>query len=85
MLERFGSSIRADKARAALLRLTQGKKTVLQYADEFQSYFAQLEEYDEAFYMTKFISDFVLQFWKMYLYSNQKIFWQLKELQKRCN
>ena len=55
MLERFGSSICAKKARAALLQLTQDKMTVLQYADAFESYLAQLEDYDESFYLTKFI------------------------------
>ena len=52
MLERFGSSIRAKKACAALL---QDKITILQYAEAFESYLAPLEDYDEAFYLTKFI------------------------------
>ena len=55
MLERFGSSVCAKKARAALLQIAQGKMTVLQYFDAFESYLAQLEEYDESFYVTKFI------------------------------
>ena len=55
MLERFGSLICAEKAHAALLQLTQDKLTVLQYADAFESYLAQLEDYDESFYLTKFI------------------------------
>ena len=55
MLERFGSSIRAEKAHAALLQLMQDKMSVLQYADAFESYLAQLEDYDESFYLTKFI------------------------------
>ena len=56
MLERFGSSIRAEKARPALLQLTQDKMTVLQYAfDAFESYLAQLEDYGESFYLTEFI------------------------------
>ena len=42
MLERFGSSIRAGKARAALLQMTQGKMTVLEYFDAFESYLAQI-------------------------------------------
>ena len=29
--------------------------TVLQYADPFESYLAQLEDYDESFFLTKFI------------------------------
>ena len=29
--------------------------TVLQYADAFESYLAQLEDYDDLFYLTKFI------------------------------
>ena len=55
MLERFGSSIRVDKARAALLQMTQDKMTVLQCADAYESYLAQLEDYDESFFLTKFI------------------------------
>ena len=37
MLERFGSSIRVSKARAALLQITLGKMTVLEYFDVFES------------------------------------------------
>ena len=55
MLERFGSSIRVKKAHATLLQMTQGKMIVLQYFDAFESYLAQLEDYDESFFMTKFI------------------------------
>ena len=55
MLERFASSIRANKARAALLQMTQGNMIVLQYANAFESYLAQLEDYDESFFLTKFI------------------------------
>ena len=55
MLERFGSSIRAEKARAGLRQLKQDKMTVFQYADAFESYLAQLGDYDEAYYLTHFI------------------------------
>ena len=55
MLERFGSPIRAGKARAALLQMTQDKMTVLEYFDAFESYLAQIEDYDESFYLAKFI------------------------------
>ena len=55
MLERFGSSICAEKARAGLRQLNQDKMTVLQYADAFESYLAQLGEYDESYYLTHFI------------------------------
>ena len=43
------------KARAALLQMTQGKMTVLEYFDAFESYLAQLEDYDESFFLAKFI------------------------------
>ena len=43
------------KARAALLQMTQGKMTVLEYFDAFESYLAQIEDYDESFYLAKFI------------------------------
>ena len=55
MLARFGSSIRAGKARAALLQMTQCKMIVLEYFDAFESCLAQLEDYDESFYLAKFI------------------------------
>ena len=55
MLERFGSSIRAEKARAGLRQLNQDKMTVLEYADAFESYLAQIGEYDESYYLTHFI------------------------------
>ena len=53
--QRFGSSIRASKARAALLQITQDKMTVLEYFDAFESYLAQIDDYDESFYLGKFI------------------------------
>ena len=55
MLERFGTSIRAEKARAGLYRLKQDKMTVLQYAHAFESYLAQLGDYDESYYLAHFI------------------------------
>ena len=55
MLERFGLFIRAKKAHAALLQMTQDKMIVLEYFDAFESYLAQLEDCDESFFMTKFI------------------------------
>ena len=55
MLECFGLSIHARKARAALLQMTQGKMTILEYFDAFELYLAQIEDYDESFYLEKFI------------------------------
>ena len=55
MLERFGTSIRAEKARAGLYQLKQDKMTVLQYAHAFESYLAQLGDYDESYYLAHFI------------------------------
>ena len=55
MLERFGTSIRAEKARASLYRLRQDEMTVLQYAHVFESYLAQLGDYDESYYLAHFI------------------------------
>ena len=48
-------SIRAEKARASLYQLKQDKMTVLQYADAFESYLAQLGDYDESYYLVHFI------------------------------
>ena len=61
MLEHFGSSIHAEKARAGLRQLKQDKMTVLQYADAFESYLAQLGEYDESYYLTHFIFGLILE------------------------
>ena len=55
MLERFGSSIRAEKARAGIYQLRQDKMTVLQYADAFESFLAQMGDYDESQYLVHFI------------------------------
>ena len=55
LLERFGTSIRAEKARAGLYQLKQDKMSVLQYADAFESFLAQLETYEESDYLVHFI------------------------------
>ena len=55
LLQRFGTSIRAEKARAGLYQLRQDKMTVLQYADAFESRLAQIENYDESYYLIHFI------------------------------
>ena len=55
MLERFGMTIRAEKARAGLYRLKQDKMSVLQYAATFESYLAQIDDYDESYYLVHFI------------------------------
>ena len=44
-----------EKARAGLRQLNQDKMTILQNADAFESYLAQLGEYDESYYLTHFI------------------------------
>ena len=55
MLERFGSSICVEKARAGIYQLRQDKMTVLQYADAFESFLAQIEDFDESQYLIQFI------------------------------
>ena len=55
ILECFGLSICEQKAHATFLQMTEDKMTVLQYADAFESYFAELEDYDERFYLMKFV------------------------------
>ena len=55
VLDRFGTSIRAEKARAGIYRLRQDKMTVLEYADQFESCLAQIDDYDEAQYLVHFI------------------------------
>ena len=54
LLQRFGTSIRAEKARAGLYQLKQDKMTVLQYADAFESRLAQIGNYDESYYLDTF-------------------------------
>ena len=41
--------------------MKQDKMTVLQYADAFESYLAQLGEYDESYYLTHFIFELRLE------------------------
>ena len=55
LLERFGTSIRAEKARAGIYQLKQGKMSVLHYADAFESFLAQIDDYDEDQYLVHFI------------------------------
>ena len=55
VLERFGTTIRAEKARAGIYRLRQGSMSVLEYADKFESCLAQIDDYDEAQYLVHFI------------------------------
>ena len=55
LLERFGTTIRAEKARAGIYRLRQGSMSVLEYADTFESCLAQIDDYDEAQYLVHFI------------------------------
>ena len=55
VLERFGTTIHAEKARAGIYRLRQGSMTVLEYADKFESCLAQIDDYDEAQYLVHFI------------------------------
>ena len=55
LLQRFGTSIRAEKARGGLYQLRQDNMTVLQYADAFESRLAQIENYDESYYLVHFI------------------------------
>ena len=80
MLEHFGSSIRAKKACAAFLQLMQDKITILQYAEAFESYLAQLEDYDELFYLTKFIFGLCPAILTEAFV--QQLCWRLKGLQK---
>ena len=55
VLERFGTTIRAEKARAGIYQLRQGNMSVLEYADKFESCLAQIDDYDEAQYLVHFI------------------------------
>ena len=55
LLERFGTTIRAEKARAGIYQLRQGSMSVLEYADKFESCLAQIDDYDEAQYLVHFI------------------------------
>ena len=55
MLERFGTTICSEKARAGMYQLRQGSMSVLEYADKFESCLAQIDDYDEAQYLVLFI------------------------------
>ena len=55
MLERFGTSIRVEKARAGLYQLKQDKMTVLEYTSAFEHFLAQIGDYDESYYLIHYI------------------------------
>ena len=55
VLDRFGTTIRAEKARAGIYRLRQDKMTILEYEDKFESCLAQIDDYDDAQYLVHFI------------------------------
>ena len=55
MLERFGTSIRVEKARAGLYQLKQDKMTVLEYTSAFEQFLAQIGDYDESYYLIHYI------------------------------
>ena len=78
MLERFESSIHAGKACAALQQMTQDKMTVLEYFDAFQAYLSQIDDYDESFYLTKFIFGLRPALLTQVLHSIQQPCWRLR-------
>ena len=55
LLQCFGTSIHAEKARVGLYQLKQANMIVLQYANAFESCLAQMENYDESYYLVHFI------------------------------
>ena len=55
LLDRFGSRLRAKQALANIVNLTQGSKSVREYAAEFELNTGRLESSDEATLMQFFI------------------------------
>ena len=47
LIKRFGSNIRAQEAQMALMKISQGKRKMRDYSNEFQSLLYRLPSYDE--------------------------------------
>ena len=55
LIKRFGSNIRAQEAQMALIKISQGKKKIRDYSNEFQSLLCRLPSYDEKWMIDLFI------------------------------
>ena len=55
MIVRFGSNMRAQMAQAHLMFIKQGKRSVREYAADFESNMGRLESYDEGMLLNMFI------------------------------
>ena len=55
LIKRFGSNIRAQEAQMALMKISQGKRKMRDYSNEFQSLLCRLPSYDEKWMINLFI------------------------------
>ena len=55
LVKRFGSPLRAQKAQAELMKIQQGKRTIRDYTQEFQTLLDRLTSYDENWMINIFI------------------------------
>ena len=55
LLDRFGSNIRSQEAQSQLMSISQGQRSVRDYASQFETLLGRLESYDEGQLLNQFI------------------------------
>ena len=55
LLDRFGSNIRSQEAQSQLMSISQGNRTVRDYASQFETLLGRLDSYDEGLMLNQFI------------------------------
>ena len=55
LLERFGSNIRSQEAQSQLMSISQGMRSVREYASQFEMLLGRLESYDEGMLLNQFV------------------------------
>ena len=57
LLDRFGSNIRSQEAQSQLMSISQGQRSVRDYASQFETLLGRLDSYDEGLMLNQFIWD----------------------------
>ena len=55
LLDRFGSNIRSQEAQSQLMSISQGQRTVRDYASQFETLLGRLDSYDEGQMLNQFV------------------------------
>ena len=55
LLDRFGSNIRSQEAQSQLMSISQGQRSVRDYASQFETLLGRLDSYDEGLMLNQFI------------------------------